>query len=177
MRHSSSNVLLAGKVVDAAVVSHQHQVVARAFVCKRFVGELAVAAFQPVFAGHRLAEDEVRGLPGAQFRAAEQVGFVQAQLVQPLAHAGSGLAAAQGDPRGVVQAGAGGAVAAFGVADHHDHRTVGPVLQQAAVTQLLLVAKVHDVRPRHQPGGQRRHDHAQAKGGTEGFAGHAALRT
>lgn len=68
-----------------------------------------------------------------------------------------------------------GAVAALGVADHHDHRTVGPVLQQAAVTQLSFVAKVHDVRPRRQPGAQRRHDHAQAKGGTEGFAGQASL--
>ena len=95
--------------------------------------------------------------------------------MQPLANAASGLAAGHGDTGGVVQAGAGRAVAAFGVADHHDHCAIGPILQQAAVTQLLLVAKVHDMRPRRQPGGQRRHDHAQAKGGTEGFAGQASL--
>ncbi len=102
---AAGNVLLAGKVVDAAVVSHQHQVVARAFVCKRFVGELAVAAFEPVLAGHPLTQYEVRGLPGAQFRAGEQVGAVQAQPLQPLANAGSGLATAQGDPRGVCRLG------------------------------------------------------------------------
>ncbi|MNC14466.1 hypothetical protein D3C75_622440 [compost metagenome] len=162
-------------MVDAAVVGHQHQVMPRSFVCQRFAGELAVTAFQPVLTGHRLAKDEMRGLPCAQFRAAEHIGVVQAQLVQPLANTSGSLAASHGDAGGVVQARAGGAVAALGVADHHDHRTFGPVLQQAAVTQLSIVAKLHDVRPRRQPGAQRRHDHAQAKGGTEGFAGQASL--
>jgi hypothetical protein len=63
-----------------------------------------------------------------------------------------------------------GAVAAFGMADHHQHRAVFPLLQQAAFAQLLLVAKVHDVRPRRQPGTYAGHGHQQADGGTDQLA-------
>jgi hypothetical protein len=40
---------------------------------------------------------------------------------------------------------------------------------------LLLVAKVHDVRPRRQPGGQRRHDHATGRWRHRGLARASAL--
>lgn len=142
------------EVIDAAVVGDQHQVVARALAGEGFGRKLTVAVSQPAFTGHGLAENEVCGLAGSQLGAAVLIGSTQAQLLQALTDACRRLATGDGDPARVVQARAGGAVAAFGVANHHDHRPLCPILQQPAVAQLLLVAKVHDVRPRRKPGGQ-----------------------
>ena len=158
-------------MIDAASVGHQHQIMPGLLARQGLFGELVIAVLQPVFARHGLAQDEVRGLPGTQFGAADQVGIVQPKGTQALAYPCGGLAARDGDAGCIVQAGAWRAVAALGMADHHDDGAFGPVLQQAAVTQLLFVAQVHDMGPRCQPGAQRRHHHAQAKGGTEGVAG------
>lgn len=119
------------EIADATAVRHQHQIVLGTFVRHHIITQGFATAGQP-FLGHCVfAKHGMRGLCRTGDRAAQDIGLVHTQTLEPLTHGRGGIAADSSNAVGRAEARIGGAVAALGMTNQCDDLARLPLIDQA----------------------------------------------